>query len=180
LGSALNCHPISQHDRLEIRIRSWHADPVMTRNQPLDEIDLKILDLLRVDGRRSARSLSKEIGMSAGAISERISRLERSGAIRGYHADIDPSALGYEMQVLVGLQVAQGREIQHAIDALLAAPEVIALYVVSGRWDLVVLVQVRDHAHLRDVVLEGVWNTPGFRHSETMLILIAHHKVPGV
>lgn len=152
----------------------------MARLAPqLDEIDLKILELLRADARRSVRSLSSEIGMSPGAVSERVSRLEGSGAVRGYHADIDPAALGYEMQVLVGLQLAQGRQVQKAIDALLEVPEMVALYVVSGQWDLVVLAQVRDHAHLRDVVLDGVWNTPGFRHSETMLILDSRHKSPG-
>lgn len=157
------------------------ADADFARDEArVDEVDHKILELLRAQGRRSARSLAKEIGMSPGAISERLTRLEASKAIRGYHADVDPAALGYETRVLVGLQTRQGPPLDETIDALLNVPEVLAVYVVSGQWDLVVLAQVRDHRHLRDVILEGVWQTPGFRHSETMLILHTRQKTPGV
>jgi DNA-binding Lrp family transcriptional regulator len=138
---------------------------------PVDEIDRQLLELLRADARRSARSLAREVGMSPGAISERIARLEGSGAIIGYHAEIDPAALGFGMQVLVGLQTEQGPPLKDTLDILIAVPEVVAVHVVSGRWDLVVVLQVRDQSHLRVVLLEGLWGIPGFRHSESMLIL---------
>ena len=137
----------------------------------IDDIDRRLLLLLRRDARLSARALGREIGMSAGAVSERVQRLEASGAIRGYHADVDPAAIGYAMRVLVGLQTEQGMSMHDTIAALLAAPEVIEVMVVSGQWDFVVLAQVRDHQHLRDLVVGGLWDVPGFRHSETMLVL---------
>jgi Lrp/AsnC family transcriptional regulator for asnA, asnC and gidA len=139
--------------------------------QETDDIDRRLLSLLRKDARLSARALGREIGMSAGAVSERVSRLEASGAIRGYHAEVDGRAVGYTMRVVVALQTAQGMSLDDTMDALLAAPEVIEVMVVSGQWDFVVLAQVRDHEHLRDLVVGGLWSTPGFRHSETMLVL---------
>ena len=142
------------------------ADP-----QEADDVDRRLLSLLRKDARLSARALGREIGMSAGAVSERVSRLEASGAIRGYHAEVDARAVGYSMRVLVALQTAQGMSLDDTMDALLSAPEVIEVMVVSGQWDFVVLAQVRDHEHLRDLVVGGLWSTPGFRHSETMLVL---------
>jgi DNA-binding Lrp family transcriptional regulator len=141
----------------------------------LDEVDRRILSLLRHDGRLSARALGREIGMSAGAVSERVQRLEASGAIRGYHADVDPATVGYGMRVLVGLQTEQGRSLDDTFDALLAVPEIVEVSVVSGQWDFVVVAQVRDHQHLRDLVAEGLWHLPGFRHSETMLVLETRH-----
>jgi DNA-binding Lrp family transcriptional regulator len=139
--------------------------------QETDDIDRRLLSLLRKDARLSARALGREIGMSAGAVSERVSRLEASGAIRGYHAEVDGRAVGYSMRVLVALQTAQGMSLDDTMAALLSAPEVIEVMVVSGQWDFVVLAQVRDHEHLRDLVVGGLWSTPGFRHSETMLVL---------
>jgi len=105
----------------------------------VDDVDLQIIALLSQDARRSARSLAREIKMSPGAVSERVTRLEESGVIRGYHADVDPAALGYEMQVVVGLQTDQGPEVTETIKALLAVPEVTSVSVVTGTWDLLVV-----------------------------------------
>lgn len=140
----------------------------------VDEVDLQILKHLSADARQSGRALARAIGMSPGAVAERVARLEAAGIIRGYHADVDPAALGYRMQVVIGLQTQQGPEVGAAIDALMAMPEVVGVHVVTGQWDLLVVVQVRDHHHLRDVVLREVWEVVGFRHSESMLVLDSH------
>jgi DNA-binding Lrp family transcriptional regulator len=144
----------------------------------VDDTDLRILKLLSGDARLSGRAIAREIRMSPGATAERISRLEHSGVIRGYHADVDPTALGYRMQVVIGLQTEQGPEVGDAIAALLALPEVVQVHVVTGQWDLLVVAQVRDHHHLRDVVLREVWAVVGFRHSESMLVLDSHAGSP--
>jgi DNA-binding Lrp family transcriptional regulator len=140
----------------------------------VDDVDLRILECWSRDARLSVRAVGREIGMSAGAVSERVSRLEEAGVIRGYHADVDPAALGYQMQVMIGLKTEQGPDVTETINQLLAVPEIVAVHVVTGTWDLVLVAQVRDHHHLRDVVLQGVWQIVGFRHSETMLILDSH------
>ena len=137
----------------------------------VDEVDRRILSLLQADGRLSARAIGREIGMSAGSVSDRLARLEANQVIRGYSAVIDPAALGYSMRVVVGLQTEQGTSVEETMAALLEAPEVIEVSMVSGSWDLVVLARVRDHAHLRDLIVQGFWGAPGFRHSETMLVL---------
>jgi len=55
------------------------------------------------------------------------------------------------------------------LDRLMMIPEIEAAQVVTGPWDLIVRVRVRDHQHLRSVVFEKIWPIPGFRHSETMI-----------
>ena len=109
--------------------------------------------------------------MSPGAISERVARLERENIIKGYHADVNPMALGFGMEVIVGLQTEQGPSINETLAYLESVPEVQHVYVVSGQWDLVVHVRVRDQEHLRQTILGSVWNVPAFRHSETLLVL---------
>jgi Lrp/AsnC family transcriptional regulator, leucine-responsive regulatory protein len=141
-----------------------------------DEVDEKLIELLKGDARRSARALAREIGMSPGAVSERISRLEGAGIIKAYRAEIDSSALGLHVRVLVGVQIQQEPAPDEIVESLLDIPEVSEVHIVSGQWDLVVLVEVRDGEHLKDVVLSKIWRTPGFRHSETMLLLGTYNK----
>ena len=140
----------------------------------IDDVDRRILAALRRDGRLSSRALGAEVGMSAGAVAERVRRLESTGAIRGYGADIDPEVVGFGLRVLVGLQLDQGTApLQEVIESLLAHPEVAEVGVVSGEWDLAVTLQVRDQHHLRELVTERLWGVPGFRRPEAMLILEA-------
>ena len=140
----------------------------------LDDVDRRILAALRRDGRLSSRALGAEVGMSAGAVAERVRRLESTGAIRGYGAAIDPAAAGFGMRVLVGLQVDQGTApLQDVVEALLALEEVAEVGIVAGQWDVVVTLQVRDQHHLRELA-ERMWSVPGFRHSESMLVLDAY------
>jgi DNA-binding Lrp family transcriptional regulator len=145
----------------------------------LDDVDRRLLDLLHADARMSIRSLAREVGMSAGAISERLERLESRGVIRGYRVDVDPAALGLGMHVLVGLQVTQHRPLSETIAELLAVPEVTDVDMVAGRWDLSVRLQVRDQNHLRDVLLTKIWSIPDFRHSESMVVLEGHRSSRG-
>lgn len=136
---------------------------------PIDEVDRRILELLNRDARLSSRALAREVGMSAGAISERVARLESAQVIRGYRADVDFSKLGLHLEAIVGLQTEQGTQVFRAIEQLLAVEGVHAVHIVSGPWDLIVMVRVADQFHRRAVVTEKIWNVRGFRHSETMI-----------
>jgi DNA-binding Lrp family transcriptional regulator len=79
--------------RVAVKVRgNAEADGGNVPPPQLDDVDLEILRLLRVDARRSARAIARDVGMSPGAVNERLTRLENSGVIRGYHADIDPVA----------------------------------------------------------------------------------------
>jgi DNA-binding Lrp family transcriptional regulator len=137
----------------------------------LDEVDRRIVEVLAGNARLSTRAIARELGMSAGAISERILRLERNGVITGYHAAVDPSALGFGMLAIVALQTDQDPLLAQSLDRLMEIPEIEAIHVVTGRWDLVVEIRVRDQEDLRRVILEKLWKIPGFRHSETMMSL---------
>jgi Lrp/AsnC family leucine-responsive transcriptional regulator len=141
----------------------------------LDDVDLQILRLLRIDARRSARAVAREVGMSAGAVTERLARLENSGVIRGYHADVDPLALGYRMRAFISIQLRAGIPTSESVNFLLEQKEIIGIYLVTGRWDLVLLVQVPNQEHLhRNLLTTLRTSCPGIERTETMLILERH------
>lgn len=145
----------------------------------LESADRQILVLLAQDGRLSVREIARRVGVAPGTVTERIARFEQRGIILGYHAEIEPAALGYGLQAIVGLQTTQGLPMQQTLDRIMAIPEVEAVHVVTGQWDLVVRVRVRNHLHLRDVVLGRLWSIPVFRHSETWIVYETRRRQGG-
>src|SRR5258708_38294115 len=109
--------------------------------------------------------------MSAPAVADRLSRLERSGVIRGYRVDIDWAALGYPVVVYVAVTAGPGMDLSEIIKAISALPEAEAMSVVTGGLDLLVRLRVRDQAHLRELLLTEIFKINGVQRTETFLSL---------
>jgi Lrp/AsnC family transcriptional regulator, leucine-responsive regulatory protein len=139
---------------------------------PLDEVDRRILVLLSEDSRRSQRALARELGMSAPAVRERIGRLERLGVIRGYGVQLDWSAAGYPMTVYLSISAVQGYQQSEIVDQISRMPEVEWLDIVTGGIDMLARLRVRDHAHLRQVLVENIWKLEGVQRTETSLAIV--------
>ncbi len=75
----------------------------------LDEIDRRIIEILVVDARISLKQLASRIKLSSPSTSERLRRLEERGAIRAFTIDVDPRALGYELQAIVRIRPMPGK-----------------------------------------------------------------------
>ncbi|MDX6437502.1 MAG: Lrp/AsnC family transcriptional regulator, leucine-responsive regulatory protein [Gaiellaceae bacterium] len=75
----------------------------------LDATDRKIIGELTVDGRVSLAELGRRVSLSSPAVAERVQRLERSGVITGYRAEIDPRLLGYQLTAIVRIKPAPGQ-----------------------------------------------------------------------
>ncbi|MCW2842600.1 MAG: arsR6 [Nocardioides sp.] len=148
----------------------------------LDSVDRSLLRELQADPRISIRGLARAIGMSAGAVGERLERLESRGVVRGYRVDIDPAALGIGLEVLIGIELAQHQSVLETMHTLREVPEVSQVELVTGRWDLVVRLQLRDPQHLKDILTHDVWNIQSVRHSESMIVLesLTHDGVGGL
>jgi len=136
----------------------------------LDDTDRRILALLAGDARLSQRALARELRMSPPAIGERLSRLERAGVIRGYRVDIDWAALGYVTGYLA-VTAMEGADQSEIMRALHQLPEVQEVAVITGSMDMLARLRVRDYAHLRQFLLERVWQMPGIQRTETFLSL---------
>jgi DNA-binding Lrp family transcriptional regulator len=137
----------------------------------LDALDLQIIEILRRDARLSARAIARQVGVAAGTVGQRVSRLEQSGTIRGYTVVVDQAVLGRPLGFIVGLQIAQGTPLDGILDELVAMPEIDEVMVVTGRWDLLVNGRVADAASLNVLLTKGLWQSPSFRHSETMVVI---------
>jgi DNA-binding Lrp family transcriptional regulator len=140
-------------------------------NESLDDLDRQIIDVLRADARLSARAIARRLGVAAGTVGQRIGRLETAGVIRGYTVVVEPALVGRPLGFVVGLQIAQGRPLDGILDELMATPQIDEVLVVTGRWDLMVIGRVADPAQLNELLTKGLWQSPSFRHSETMVVI---------
>ena len=137
----------------------------------LDVLDLRILRLLSENARLSIRAVAREVGMSAPSVAERISRLEESGAIRGYRAIVDPRALDAPLLVYVGAIAVQGTDQQKVVQALRELVEVEDVRIVTGAHDMLIRFRLRDTEHLRECLFERIWNIKGLERTETYVSL---------
>lgn len=139
----------------------------------LDSLDRDILLALRADGRQTNAHLAATLGLSSSAMLDRVRRLERDGAIRGYHADVDLEAIGLGLQafIAVALKEHSGACIEGFERGIVAVVGVEACYHVTGRFDYLLQVAVRDLTQLGKLLKVGVAAVPGVAKLETLLML---------
>lgn len=135
----------------------------------LDDVDRRLVDALRADGRASMRSLAQALHISRANVYNRVDRLERDGVISGYTAVVDPQQLGLGIAAYVYLDVAQ-QSWQTLQQKVLDIPEVAGGALVSGEHDIVLLVRTADAAALRELVLTKLQNMPEVLSTQTVLI----------
>lgn len=146
----------------------------------VDRIDREILALLQHDARLSNKVLAARVGLAPSSCLARVRRLEQTGAILGYHAEVDPRVHGVTLEALVAVRLAQhtrtaiGRFEQHVV----TLPEVRGVFHLTGANDYLVHVAVRDAEHLREFVLSAFAARPEVGHLETSLIF-SHRRNPG-
>jgi Lrp/AsnC family transcriptional regulator, leucine-responsive regulatory protein len=139
----------------------------------VDALDRQVLLALQAEGRKSNLSLARALGLSPSAMLGRVRRLEQSGAIRGYRAIIDPAALDITVRafVVARLREHSERSIQVFEQGIKQVPGVRACYHVTGQFDMVVELALRDLDHLGQLIRVDIARIPGVMNLETMLIM---------
>jgi Lrp/AsnC family transcriptional regulator, leucine-responsive regulatory protein len=139
----------------------------------VDALDREVLLALQEDGRMSNLALARKLGLSPSAMLGRVRRLEKSGAIRGYRAVIDPAALDISVRALVVARLREHSEesIREFEKGIKSVRGVRACYHVTGQFDMVVELALRDLDHLGQLIRVDIARIPGVMNLETMLIM---------
>jgi Lrp/AsnC family leucine-responsive transcriptional regulator len=123
----------------------------MPSNQRPDTTDRRLPDELQGDARLSLAELGRRVGLSSPAVAERLQRLETDGVIRGYHAEVDPAALGYPLTAIVRIRPAP-RQLPKVAEVARGAPEVVECHRITGEDCYLLKAHVRSVTHLEELI----------------------------
>jgi Lrp/AsnC family transcriptional regulator, leucine-responsive regulatory protein len=146
--------------------------PSRLSDQQLDATNYQLIAALQKDARVSLAELGRRVGLTAPAVGERLGRLEQAGIIRGYHADVDPRALGYELSVVLRIRPS-ARMIGKVAALARATPEVTECHRVTGDDCFVMRLHVRDVLHLEELIDRFVL------YGQTTTSIVQSSPVPG-
>lgn len=137
--------------------------------RPLDAVDRHLLRLLRADGRASIRSVAEQVHISRANAYARLSRLQEDGVIRGFGARIDQERAGQGTSAYITLKIVQDswRTVREQLRQL---PGATHMALVSGDFDVLLLVHTPDNRVLRDLVLTRIQSIPQVLSTRTLLV----------
>ena len=143
---------------------------VRDKSRVLDDIDRRIVDVLRADARLSVSELATRANVSRANAYQRLGRLTAEGVIRRFTVDVDHRALGHTITALILMDIDQHawRAVENEVMEL---PGVEYVALTTGTFDVVVLVRAPDMETLRDVVLERLQSMPAVRSTQTSFVL---------
>jgi Lrp/AsnC family transcriptional regulator, leucine-responsive regulatory protein len=140
--------------------------------RPNDDINRRILEELQEDARVSLAELGRRVGLSPPSVADRVSRLESDGVITGYHARVDPRALGFALGVVIRVRPAP-REIAKVAALAQQTPEVVECHRITGEDCFFMKAHVRDVVHLEEVIDRFV------AFGQTTTSIVQSSPVPG-
>ena len=148
----------------------------------LDQIDRKILRDLQGDGRMTNVELSRRVGISAPPCLRRVRALEDAGFIRGYHAELEPTTLGYNVTVFahVGLHSQAEPDLVAFENLIDSWDEVRECHMLAGETDFLLKVVARDWESYQKFVTEKLTAAPNVSHVKSALTIRASKLQPGV
>lgn len=139
----------------------------------LDRIDRKILDILQREGRLPMTELAERIGLSTSPCTERVRRMERAGVIRGYHARVDPAAVGRQLLVFVQLTLSSksAEVFEQMRRELLHEPRVLECHLVSGSFDYLIKARLTAMSEYRDLLGQILRKVPVPAQSNSYVVM---------
>ena len=148
----------------------------------LDSIDRKLLAELQSEGRVTNVDLAGRVGLTAPPCLRRVRGLEEEGVIRGYHADLDPSKLGFAISVfaMVSLKSQAEADLRAFEDHVQGLPEVRECHMLNGEIDFVLKIVSKDLQSFQEFLTSKLTPAPNVASVKTSLTIRTSKHLPGV
>jgi DNA-binding Lrp family transcriptional regulator len=137
----------------------------------IDELDKSILDVIRHNAKMSSMEISKKTGIPVATVIRRMKRLIDTKVITGFDTRIDSQKLGLKTQAYVFIRSIPGANQNDIIGAALKRPEIEDIAAISGQFDIMLKVRVKDTDALSEFLFKYVRKFPSVAQTETFLVL---------
>jgi DNA-binding Lrp family transcriptional regulator len=135
----------------------------------IDDLDRKLIALLRADSRTPAAALAKALRVSRGTVQNRIERLLREGVLQGFTVKTRPDVEANQVRAVMSIAI-EGERSGAVVKALKGFPEVAAIHTTNGRWDLIAELEVETLAAF-SASLDAIRQLEGIASTETSILL---------
>ncbi len=143
----------------------------MTLRNQLDDIDLKILDIISKNARIPFKDVASEVGVSRAAVHQRVTRMIELNVIVGSGYHIDPKKIDYKTCTYIGIFLEKGSLYSTVTEKLKLIPEIVECHYTTGQYAIFVKVYAKDNEHLRDILSDKIQKISGIASTETFISL---------
>lgn len=146
----------------------------------IDEINLKIINILNKDSSLPFVEIAKQIGISDATVHIRVRRLIAAGIIKKFTIALDNNKLGYDHLAFMGINIEPGTA-DEVTNSLSSIEEVLEIHEMHGRFDLLLKIRAKDLEEMRDIVVNKIRKLPRIIETELMTALKTRkedHMVP--
>ncbi|MEM0996170.1 MAG: Lrp/AsnC ligand binding domain-containing protein [Bacteroidota bacterium] len=143
----------------------------MSSESNIDQLDIRILNLLMQDARKPYLEIARSCGVSGATVHLRIQKLEKLGVIRGSRLIVNPASLGVGVCAFLGIYLDKNSKYHDVVKELKAIPEVVECHYTTGIYSIFAKVYCRDTQHLREVLNDKVQEIPSVMRTETLISL---------
>ena len=143
---------------------------VLFQSDLLDEINLKILDILSHDASKPFVEIARLLGVSDATVHLRVKRLVASGIIRSFTISTDSRMLGYSHLAFMGINIRQGCA-DEIVGYLSKQDEIMEVHEIHGRFDILLKIRARSLEEMRDIIVNKVRQLPQISEAELMTVL---------
>ncbi|MDQ3727285.1 MAG: Lrp/AsnC family transcriptional regulator [Thermoproteota archaeon] len=153
---------------------------MLLHSELLDEVNLRILDILGRDASRPFVDIAKELEISDATVHIRVKRLQAAGILRKFTITTDNVLLGYDHLAFVGINLSKGSR-DEVLVALSQLEEILELHEMYGQYDLLVKIRSRNLEEMRDIVANKISKIPQITEAQSMMVLKTikeEHTIP--
>lgn len=141
------------------------------KNLEIDNVDLKILNLLMEDAKMPYTEIGNRIYVSGGTVHVRMRKMEQMGIVRGSQLNIDHTRLGWDIAAFLGIYLDKSSLYDEVAGQLEKIPEVVNIHYTTGIYSIFAKIVCRDTTHLREVLHDKIQKVSGIQRTETFISL---------
>ena len=143
----------------------------MAENLKIDNVDLKILEILMQDAKKPYTEVAKKAFVSGGTVHVRMSKMEEAGIVEKTTLKVNYAKLGYDITAFIGIFLQKSALYEQVMTALKTIPEVVSIHYTTGNYSMFVKIHCKDTNHLKVVLHDKIQQIEGIEHTETMISL---------
>jgi Lrp/AsnC family transcriptional regulator for asnA, asnC and gidA len=143
----------------------------MAENLKVDNVDLKILEILMQDAKKPYTEVAKRAFVSGGTVHVRMSKMEEAGIVEKTTLKVNYAKLGYDITAFIGIFLQKSALYEQVMTTLKTIPEVTSIHYTTGNYSMFVKIHCKDTNHLKLVLHDKIQQIEGIERTETMISL---------